>query len=260
MKDDDETGEIRKKIIRIFQENVEGKRPDPEMVRHHHGGEGHWLELQMGLRPNDKNEPDLFGYEMKCHTSSKTTFGDWQADFYIYRHDDRFPEFDRDDFLKTFGKKSVRRQGRYSWSGEPAPEINGFNDYGQKLEIDRDNNILALYSYSEDIRENKSDIILYNKMKTERLVIARWDHNSLKRKLERKFNQCGWFKCLKDADGIYRSIIFGPPMNYQMFLGYVKTGEIYFDSGMYSGNLRSYAMWRADNRFWDSMVIERYLD
>ena len=76
----------------MFQEKVEGNAPDPEMVMHHHGGEGHWLELQMGLNPNARNEPDIIiagggdggGYEMKCHTGSKTTFGDWQADFYIY--------------------------------------------------------------------------------------------------------------------------------------------------------------------------------
>lgn len=263
------TAEARKKIIRMFQENVEGKVPDPEMVRHHHGGEGHWLELQMGLNPNARNEPDIFfagggddgGYEMKCHTGSKTTFGDWQADFYIYfrrGHDCRFPEFERDDFLQTFGKKSERKEGRYSWSGEPAPKIHSFNDYGQKLEVNRDDNILALYSYSEDKRENKSSIISYNKMKIENLVLARWDHNTLKQKLEKKFNQHGWFKCLKDSSNIYRGIIFGPPMNYELFISYVKTGDIYFDSGMYSGNPRPYAMWRADNRFWDSMVIERY--
>ena len=40
----------------------------------HDGAEGHWLETQMGVKKNSKNEPDLLDHEMKNHTKLKTTF------------------------------------------------------------------------------------------------------------------------------------------------------------------------------------------
>ena len=54
-----------------------------EVSKKHCGKEGHWLEDKMGIKHNSKNEPDIFGYEMKKN-SSKITFGDFSASEYLF--------------------------------------------------------------------------------------------------------------------------------------------------------------------------------
>ena len=64
-------------IVQIFMKNVYGKSPDTSQQNQNHDGKkGHWLEKQMGIKPNASNAPDLLGFEMKNQTTSKTTFGD----------------------------------------------------------------------------------------------------------------------------------------------------------------------------------------
>ena len=73
-------------IIKLFKENVYGRSPKTDDFNQRHDGKaGHWLERQMGIAANANNEPDLYGYEMKNSTGSKTTFGDWSANYYIFK-------------------------------------------------------------------------------------------------------------------------------------------------------------------------------
>lgn len=253
-------------IIDLFNQNVKGKKSDTTASNQKHcGKEGHWLEIQMGIDPNGKNDADLYGYEMKNQTRSKITFGDWQADEYIFQHGRPKKQHDtnknylitRDEFLQIFGKANLKKKGRYSWSGDPAPKIEGYNGFGQKLVVDQYNNILAIYNYSKDLRVNKSAIVPL-KMQLDYLVIAKWHKASLKTKLENKFNQKGWFSCVKDNKGTYEAIHFGKPINFATWIELVKQGIVFFDSGMYQGNARPYAMWRANNSFWERLIIEKY--
>ncbi len=127
--------------------------------------------------------------------------------------------------------------------------------------------IVALYSYSKDKRGNK-DSIVPQELQIENLVIARWygvnspsskrTDKCLKEKLEDKFNDKGWFTCKMDATGVYQKICFGNPMNYDEWLRLVHQGIVFFDSGMYEGNNRPYSQWRANNDFWESLIIESY--
>ena len=160
-------------------------------------------------------------------------------------------------FLTIFGKPNQEKGGRLSWSGEPCPKINKFNSFGQKLIVDDENNILAIYSYSEDQRKNKH-IIVPEEMKKENLTLAKWEINSIQQQLERKFNQYGWFKCSADKDGVYNEIAFGKPINYENWIADVKRGLIFFDSGMYAGNNRPYSQWRANNSYWENLIVSRY--
>ena len=75
----------------------------------------------------------------------------------------------------------------------------------------------------------------------------------LRQRVEDKFNQMGWFKCMQDDNGAYNSIVFGDPINFETFMRFVRDGSIFFDSGMYQGNNRPYSQWRANNRFWDGI-------
>lgn len=246
----------RQTIIDRYMKNVHGKKSVTDKYnKNHDGKEGHWLEEQMGIAPNGNNDADLLGYEMKNDTTSKTTFGDWSADYYIFK-DDKF-NITKDDFLKIFGHPNLKKEGRFSWSGAPIPKIDSINSYGQKLVIDKNKNIIAQYSYSDDKRENKSSLVPLQ-CQVENLIIARWDADSLKSKLERKFNKKGWYKCLKDKDDTYNSIVFGPPIDYDTWIEHVAKGDIFFDSGMYTGNPRLYSQWRANNSLWDGMVTDRF--
>ncbi len=245
----------KQEIIKLFDANVRGKKTGAMTTNiAHDGKDGHWLEQQMGIKANASNSPDLFGYEMKNDTTSKTTFGDWSADHYIYK----VPAYgiSRDDFLTIFGKPNLQKAGRCSWSGEPCPKINSTNSCGQKLSVDTDTNLLAIYDFSSDLRSDKNQVVPLHLQK-DNLILAKWDAASIRAKLEDKFNQKGWFKCLKDNHGVYFQIAFGKPICFEEWIKWVKTGDVFFDSGMFQGNSRNYSQWRANNSFWDNLIYER---
>ena len=248
--------EDKLKIIELFKQNVKNKKADTSNANQRHDGkEGHWLEQQMGISANADNDADLLGYEMKKGTFQKTTFGDWSADYYIFKGKEA--TITREEFFKYFGKPNEDKGGRISWSGEVCPKINNFNRFGQKLIVDDDLNIIAIYSYSYDTRENK-DVLLPDNLKQDNLILAKWDKQSIQHKLENKFNKKGWFKIEKDKSGIYQSIHFGAPINYENWIALVKAGVVYFDSGMYETNNRPYSQWRANNTLWTSLIIDSY--
>lgn len=135
-------------IVELFRKNVKGKQPDTTGANARHAGSaGHWLERQMGVAANCKTEPDLLGFEMKNATKSKTTFGDWSANYYIFK--DPQYQFSRSDFLKTFGKPNLEKNGRFSWSGEPIPKINQINRFGTTLTIDEHHHVVIVYHFSK---------------------------------------------------------------------------------------------------------------
>lgn len=75
----------KEQIIELFRKNVKGKQPNVDGKNERHDGrKGHWLEEQFGISANANNEADLWGYELKNETASKTTFGDWSANIYVY--------------------------------------------------------------------------------------------------------------------------------------------------------------------------------
>jgi DNA-methyltransferase (dcm) len=263
----------KERIIELFRTNVKGNRPNTAGINTRHDGrEGHWLERQFGVQANGDNAADLLGYELKNETTSKTTFGDWSANRYIFKQgayahcfNGRTQYERKDSFCAIFGKPNPDKNGRCSWSGSPCPTIHGYNDFGQKLVIDNNKDIVALYSYSKDKRVNKFHIVPSD-LHQESLELARWfgissptskqTDKCLKAKLEDKFNDAGWFTCKKGSDGSYQKICFGEPINYENWLELVQTGVVFFDSGMYQGNVRPYSMWRANNSFWDSLITE----
>lgn len=266
---------VKEQIIDLFRRNVKGKRPDVSGRNEHHDGRrGHWLEQQFGITANADNEADLWGYELKNQTTSKTTFGDWSANIYVFtnpRYSSLFAgstKYEKQNsFVRIFGKPNPHKGGRCSWSGSPCPKINYYNDFGQVLLIDSNKDIVALYSYSKDRRINKASLVP-TALQIENLELARWygeysptsrrTDKCLKAKLEDKFNNKGWFTCKMNRDGIYYKICFGKPMNYDEWLRLVVDGTVFFDSGMYEGNKRPYSQWRANNDFWDSLIVEEY--
>lgn len=250
--------ENKQKIIALFRTNIKGKKPNVSGATLNHDGRyGHWLEAAMGIARNGDNAPDLLGFEMKNTTLSRTTFGDWSADYRIFSRRTG-GSMTQDDFLIAFGQPNADKDGRMAWSGRIVPNISGFNYAGQKLVVDSDNNILAIYSYSEDTRANKDEIVpeVY---RIENLTLAKWGASYMRGRVEDKFNQNGWFKCLMDsATGTYNEIVFGEPITFETWIEYVKSGDVIFDSGMHQGNARPYASWRSSNSFWNKLITSRY--
>ncbi len=243
-------------IIELFRRVVKGNKSNTLQANTKHAGkEGHWLELQMGLLLNASNSPDFLGFEMKNGTTAKTTFGDWSADYYIFR--DAQAGINRDKFLEIFGKPNQAKKGRYSWSGEPCPKIGKFSRFGQTLVIDSQNNIVVIYCFALDKRLDKNTIVP-PALQQDKLVLVKWNEESLRKKVENKFNQNGWFKCMKNKEGVYTSIVFGDPISFEYWLYMVRSGDVFFDSGMYAGNNRPYSMWRANNKLWASLVTSTY--
>ncbi len=260
----DGQSENRKKIIDRYMEKVHGKIPDTSGFEEKHDGkEGHWLEVEMGIEPNGVNDADLFDHEMKNQTTSKTSYGDWSPDYWIFRDEqyDTFKSLEksqrRDRFMEIFGQPRPDGKEGHSWSGKPIPKINQVNEFGVDSIIDADKNIIFRYFFSKDTRENKNEQVPVE-LQQEGIVIARWDADSIKEKIENKFNKMGWYKCTKGKNGAYESIVFGEPMDRDAWFGHVSKGEIFFDCGMYHGNSRNYCQWRASNSFWKSLITERH--
>ena len=47
-------------------------------------------------------------------------------------------------------------------------------------------------------------------------------------------------------------------MNFDNWLDLVRKGVVFFDSGMYEGNSRNYSQWRANNSYWESLIVREY--
>lgn len=265
----------KEQLIEIFHERVKGRTPDVSSANARHDGRrGHWLERQFGVAANGDNSADILGYELKNETTSnKTTFGDWSPNYFIFKDPAFFDCFDgqraperQDSFVRIFGKRNIEKGGRYSWSGQPIPKINRYNDFGEILLIESNEDIVILYSFTEDKRPDKYQVVPV-RLQVDNLEIARWfgkqlplgaRGKTLREKLEDKFDQNGWFTCKTNANGVYDKICFGSPVNYDKWLELVKEGIVYFDSGMYETNSRPYCQWRANNSYWDSLIYEIY--
>lgn len=255
----------KKKIIKLFNDNVKNKQIvyENNINNNHDGKEGHWLEKKMGIKINNNNEPDIFGYEMKKN-SNKISYGDWSATEYLFNSNkpiiDDFNEnnivISRSEFIKYFGTPNPNKNDRYSWSGKCFPKFGKINECGQIIKFSKTNDLCILYYYSKDKRKNK--IIFPDGIKKNKLLIAVWTMEKLKKSVENKFNNEGYFICKKNIDGVYDKICFGPKIDFNFFVEKMKSGEIFLDSGMYDGNTRNYSNFRSNNKLWFDNIIEEY--
>lgn len=266
---------VKEHIKQTFERNIRGREPNLSSTKAQHDGwRGHWLQEQFGLIADAKNAPDLNGFELKNDTSGVTTFGDWSADEYIFFSHSvcqrnplvsaRCPkcsnaQLSRTEFLHIFGTPNPAKQNRHSWSGSVCPKVNGINQYGQILTVYPDGTIKAEYNYNNDQRPDKHSVVPLALQK-EGVVLATWKSASLKKKLENKFKEHGWFKCMQESRGRgkYVGIVFGGPIEFEDWVEQVRLGNVYFDSGMFEGNSRPYSQWRARNTFWTQLIEETY--
>jgi hypothetical protein len=252
-------------IINLFNTNVKGKEIIIPNVKHC-GSEGHWLEAQMGIKHNSKNEPDLLGYEMKKN-SSKITFGDFSASEYLFSKNKCTIEeknnwnknetiITRKEFIIYFGIPNPFKKNRYSWSGKCVPKYGIWNACGQMMIFNDNLDLYILYSFEKDTRDVKYSYPKF--LQDTNITIAIWHKQKLQNHINNKFNKMGFFICKKIND-TYEKICFGKKFDFNHFVNNIKNGNIIFDSGMYNGNSRNYSHFRSSStNFWNELIIEEY--
>lgn len=200
-----------------------------------------------GISRNNKNEPDILGYELKI-SSTKITLGDFSACEYLYeklksKNKKIEPKCTRSEFITYFGTHKENKN-RYSWSGSCVPKVNNYNDCGQILVIENDD-ICIYYSYEKDKRSHKENFPDF--LKTEdKMLIALWYKEKMKKNIENKFNVNGVVIAQKKKNS-FDKLVFRDPFDFTTFLKNLKTGHIFFDSGMYEGNNRNYSHFRTND-------------
>lgn len=258
-------GKNKQFIIDLFNKNVKNKKIKITSAnKKHNGAEGHWLETQMNIKHNAKNSPDILGYEMKKN-SAKITFGDFSASEYIFSKNKKyiceFNKWDktiamtRDEFIKYFGNPNKQKHNRCSWSGKCVPTFGKYNECGQKLSIDKDNNICIFYRYAKDTRNHEKE---YDYLMEGKILIVIWLESKMEQHINKKFNVNGFFICKKEND-VYTKICFGKAFDFTYFLDNIKNKHILFDSGMHCGNQRNYSQFRSSGaNFWDNLIVEEF--
>jgi hypothetical protein len=267
-------------IINLFNTNVKGKRISIDGTKHD-GSEGYWLETQMNIKHNNKNEPDINGFEMK-KDSAKISFGDFSASEYLFskkkntinkqnKWDSDKVSISRIDFIKYFGSPNPLKNNRYSWSGKCVPTYGCWNNHGQTMIFDNDD-LCIYYSFEKDNREAISRRTSCDFVQTEKespkielpsflkeqnkILIAIWEKEKLQQHINKKFNVNGFFIC-KKISNTYEKICFGKPFDFEHFVTSLKNKSIIFDSGMYVGNSRNYSQFRSSGtKFWNSLIYE----
>lgn len=202
-------------IIELFRTNIKNK-VYKKSKEENDGNEGYWLEKMMKLKPNSNNAPDIGGYEMKKQ-SNKISFGDWSGEYLFSQKrnlidiiNDEKIIMTKEEFIKYFGNKTEDKKDRYSWSGSCIPKYGKWNKCGQMLTIDESKNILAMYSYDNDTRKTKNT----DKWKDKEICIAIWSSEKMKKHVEDKFNQNGFFiifyinKFIQELDKMFFNIIY----------------------------------------------------
>ena len=244
-------------IINLFLKNVKNKEIKVDSYNISHcGKEGHWLEKQMNIKANNKNLPDINGFEMKKETNNVTTFIDKVPskklfmDILIKPKDSKI----KIKFWNMFGSK--KQSDKLTIGGW---KINRYDNNGQILVIDKDNNIQVIYDYKQDKRENKEEIVdeFY---KSENKILIQWNVEDIKKTIDNKFNIKGFFICKKGSkkdnkDNTYSKICFGKPFSFEQWIEDVKKGQIYYD-----GYSKCFGRWRgcfrANNIYWNSLLIQ----
>jgi hypothetical protein len=122
------------------------------------------------------------------------------------------------------------------------------------LTINEENDIIIYYSFSKDTRIVKVDFPSF--LKNENIVIALWKSSRMKKCINNKFYNKGFFICKKIEDK-YDKICFGKSFNFEYFIECIKNKKIIFDSGMYDGNSRNYSQFRG-TLFWNDLITEEY--
>jgi hypothetical protein len=249
-------------VARDFFTLIKGEKIDLT----NHNNRGNFIEHLLGIKPNSRNEPDLYGLECKSK-EEKITFFDLVPEECPWslrpntkngRRAKKKSEWEVIDrnftpsksvFMKYFGVWNSDKR-YWSWSGEVFPKVSDeYNFAGQKIVVNNEG-ITIYYSKSHDTRPEKLDFT-----EIDPLPIIFYSRERLETAFENKFSN-GYFLC--DTIGnSFEKIHFGR-FTFETFIEGMKSGIIYIDSGNHEGAKRNRWCFRAPKNFWMKFIFQTY--
>jgi hypothetical protein len=191
---------------------------------------GYTLEAELGITPNGYSEPDFLGWEIKQYGvkkfkllhSSVITLMTPEPNGGIYKEDGV------ETFLRGYGYEDQRgREDRINFGG-----VHRVGEKHKRTELTL--NLIGFDIESSKIKNTNGSIALLD---SEENITASWSFSSLLKHWNKKHNQACYVPSLSEVKPKrkYRygdEILLGIGTDFQLFLGEMAKGNIYYDPGI----------------------------
>jgi len=245
-------------LCQHFLSNLKGIKLEKKSK--HDGELGHQVEKIFGVKPNSSMKSDLSWLELKTcgKRGDKTTLWDKNPSW-IYGKEDKLSNKDfNTKFCHWFGTPKKEKGGRWSWSGTVSPQYyENWSWAGQKITLDKEENVIIIYCYEKDARPFKDEVIP-EELKNKATCIARWDKRDLENHLAQKYSASVALITHKE-EKIEECRINSRPLLYSDFLNNFRSKLIFFDSGRKEGEARNYSSFRGKKEFWLAFCSKKLL-
>ena len=191
---------------------------------------GYTLEAELGITPNGYSEPDFLGWEVK-------NFGVKKIENINGKAITLFTPEPTDGLYKLKGKEFFIREYGYADKKGRADRINfgGVHKVNQRQKLTNlELQLIGFDNESGKIRSSNGRIALVDIQGNE---TASWSFSSMLLHWNKKHNQACYVPSLSetDTDRQYKygkKIILGTGTDFQLFLGQMANGNIYYDPGI----------------------------
>lgn len=191
---------------------------------------GYTLEAELGITPNGYSEPDFMGWEVKQF--GVTNFAKINSAIITLMT----PE-PTDGIYKTKGAETfIKKYGYADKAGkENRMNFGGVHKIGVRHQLTNLEMKLIGFDYENGkIRSTNGRIALVDKQDNE---AASWSFSSMLLHWNRKHNQACYVPSLSETDKARQykygnKIILGTGTDFQLFLGQMANGNIYYDPGI----------------------------
>lgn len=191
---------------------------------------GYTLEAELGITPNGYSEPDFLGWEIKQYgvkkfkllNSSVITLMTPEPNGGIYK------EESVEEFLRTYGYEDQRgREDRINFGG-----VHRVGEKHKRTELTM--NLIGFDLESGKIKNTDGKIALLDSKDN---IAASWSFSALLKHWNKKHNQACYIPSLSEKVPKRKyqygnEILLGIGTDFQLFLGEMTKGNIYYDPGI----------------------------
>ena len=196
---------------------------------------GYTLEAELGITPNGYSEPDFLGWEVKQFGVDKLDKVDSAVITLMT------PEPTHGLYVSSGAAVFINQYGYADKSGRPdRMNFGGVHKAGERHHLtDLQLELIGFDSSTGKIRSTDGRIALIDKNDNE---AASWSFSSMLLHWNRKHNQACYVPALSETEieRKYRygsKIILGTGTDFQLFLGQMALGNIYYDPGIKMENI-----------------------
>ena len=196
---------------------------------------GYTLEAELGITPNGYSEPDFLGWEVKQFGVDKLDKVDSAVITLMT------PEPTHGLYVSSGAAVFIKQYGYADKSGRPdRMNFGGVHKAGERHHLtDLQLELIGFDSSTGKIRSTDGRIALIDKNDNE---AASWSFSSMLLHWNRKHNQACYVPALSETEieRKYRygsKIILGTGTDFQLFLGQMALGNIYYDPGIKMENI-----------------------